>query len=385
MIADTETPIAERPLTKSLVHGLKTLPNPDDVVFPSGHWEIPADVYTSPRRFADEWAAIFRKCPVPVGVSGLLPKPGMVVRNDSYGVPILLSRAKDGVVRAFLNVCRHRGVTLCQDASREGHRLVCPYHAWTYGLDGTLIGVPRQDTFSDFDKAGHGLIQLGCQEISGMIWVGLDKDHQPDFSTVSGEIADELASIDIERMHVFSQKDYKVKANWKLVIDAFLEGYHVTRLHANSVGQMFTEYVNGVDPIGRHIRQLSGRGNFDNSKVGATYGAVRNTTVISYLLFPNTIIITSPSYVSVMIVVPVSEHESHIDYYMLTDRAPASPKEEAHFQRSFDLIDKVFGEEDFQAATWGQEGLSTGAIDHLLLGGLEQALRMFHDRIEELL
>ena len=384
MTIETEIPIAQRLLTKSMLTSLRILPNPDEVVFPSARSSIPANVYTSQQRYEHELKAIFRKGPVPVGVSGSLPTPGTSFRHDAYGVPILITRAKDGIARAFLNVCRHRGTLLCEDASREGHRLVCPYHAWTYGLDGTLIGVPRQETFPDLDKSDLALIPLGCREIGGMIWVGLDKDNPPDFSSVSGDIAAELESIDLERMRIFATKTYKVEANWKLIIDAFLEGYHVTRLHAKSVGKMFTEYVNVVDPIGQqHIRQLSGRAEFDNQNVGVTYDSVRRTTVISYLLFPNTIIITSPTYVSVMIVVPTAVNTSHVDYLMLTDGAPANPKQEGHYQRSFDLIEKVFGEEDFRAAAWGQTGIESGAVDTILLGGLEQTLRMFHDRIEE--
>lgn len=376
--------LGHRPLTAEQLAMLRNMQNPADVVMPSARSEIPGDVYTSPARFNAEWKGIFQKGPVPLGVSGWLPKPGMVARHDAYGVPMIVTRAKDGVIRAFLNVCRHRGTLLCEaHEPKQSLRLVCPYHAWTYGLDGTLIGVPRQETFPGLDKATMGLIPLQCEEAGGIIWVGLDKDEKVDFEPIRGALAAELTALDIPRMHLHASKTYEVPANWKLIIDAFLEGYHVTRLHSNSVGKFFTEYPTSYEQFGLHIRVMSARGNFEKKDIGGTYESIRRTMVVSYHLFPNSILITSPTYINLMIVVPRSHSTSRVEYFMLTDEKPDTEKSISHFQRSFDLIDKVFGEEDFRAAALGQAGLETGALENLTLGGLEQTLRLFHDRVDE--
>jgi glycine betaine catabolism A len=375
--------LGQRPLTTSQLSRLRTLPSPAEAELPVGRSEIAAQVYIDPARLDDEWRDIFMGGPVPIAPSGMLAKPGMVARRDVYGVPVIVTRAKDGEARAFLNVCRHRGTLLCEErAPTATPRLVCPYHAWTYGLDGRLIGVPRQETFPGLDKSELGLVSLPCVEAGGLIWVGLDKDRDYDFAAVRGELADELEALDLPAMHLQAAKTYEVEANWKLIVDAFLEGYHVTRLHAQSAGKFFTEYPTLFDPIGPHIRIITGRGNFDRNEVGGTYDSVRRTTVIAYHLFPNAIIITSPTYVSLMFMVPKSYNRSVVEYYMLTDGPPDSPEREKHYDKSFALIDLVFGGEDFRAAALGQAGLETGAVKQVLLGGLEQAIRMFHDNLE---
>lgn len=374
--------LGHRPLTDDQVATLRRLPKPEDAELPVGDWRIPAEVYVDPARFDAEWRDIFMGGPVPIAPSALLPKPGMVARRDLYGSPIIVTRAKDGEARAFLNVCRHRGTLLCeQRAPSAASRLVCPYHAWTYALDGQLIGVPRQETFEGLDKADLGLVSLSCIEAGGIIWVGLDKTATYDFSSVRGALADELEAIDIAGMHAYATKTFEVAANWKLIVDAFLEGYHVTRLHAKSAGKFFTEYPTLSESIGPHIRVITGRANFDQN-VGCTYDSVRRMTVIAYHLFPNAILITSPTYVSLMFVAPKGHDRSTVEYHMLTDAAPDSPEREKHYQKSFALVDQVFGGEDFRAAALGQAGLEGGAVDEVLLGGLEQAIRLFHDNVE---
>jgi phenylpropionate dioxygenase-like ring-hydroxylating dioxygenase large terminal subunit len=358
------------------------LPDPKAGEFPQGRSQISSTVYVDPERYAAERSGIFQSCPLPIAASALLPRPGMFARRDLYGKPIIVTRAKDGVARAFLNVCRHRGTLLCEDhGPAKMPRLVCPYHAWAYALEGDLVGVPRQDSFTDFDRASHNLIALPCVEAGGLIWVGLDQDRTYDFSSIEGGLAEDLAGIGLDKMHQFASKSYEVGANWKLIIDAFLEGYHVTRLHAKSAGKFFTETPMLFNGEGPHIRMATARGNFDQ-QVGATYDSVRKKTVIAYHLFPNAILITSPTYVSLMFMVPKATGRSTVELIMLTDGPPETPEREDHYQRSFDLIDQVFDGEDFRAAALAQQGIEAGAVDNLLLGGLEQTLRLFHDNLE---
>lgn len=374
--------VSESLLTSDQVGLLGMLPDPRANEFPQDRSEIPASVYVDPVRHTREWNEIFQSCPVPIAPSALLPRPGMVARRDLYGKPIIVTRAKDGIARAFLNVCRHRGTLLCEEQGpTKTPRLVCPYHAWAYTLDGTLAGVPRQDSFSDFERSAHNLIALPCSEAGGLIWVGLDQNRSYDFSSVEDGLAKDLLGIGLDKMHLFTSKTYEVGANWKLIIDAFLEGYHVTRLHAKSAGKFFTETPMLFNPEGPHIRMATARGNFDQD-VGATYGSVRDKTVIAYHLFPNGILITSPTYVSLMFVIPKAPDSAAVELIMLTDGPPETPERELHYQRSFDLIDQVFDGEDFRAAALAQQGVETGAVATLLLGGLEQTIRLFHDNLE---
>jgi phenylpropionate dioxygenase-like ring-hydroxylating dioxygenase large terminal subunit len=141
------------------------MPELADSKFPQVHTTIAASTYIDPSRFEVEKSAVFRKVPVVAGPSAALPAPRSYFQQDIAGMPALITRNKEGTAKAFANVCRHRGARLCSAAGKvDGSLITCPYHAWSYSLDGKLMGIPRQETFAGIDKKELGLLELPCLE-----------------------------------------------------------------------------------------------------------------------------------------------------------------------------------------------------------------------------
>ena len=370
-------------LSESQIRAIRAIPHHDQAAPPAIEASRPATIFTDDARFALEQARVFRRLPVPVTLSARLAEPGTVLAHDGYGVPLVLTRDKDGQVRAFLNACQHKGSKVVESCEpHKAGRLVCPYHAWTYKLDGQLMGVPRQETFAGLDKSTRPLARLPCKESGGLIWVILDRHAPADFSSLSDQLALDFTAMGIPNAHVYGHKRFDLNANWKLVLEPFLEGYHVQRLHAQSIGDMFADVPNVYDRFGRHTRQVSGKANFTPDLLDQPVKNIHELVTHAYLAFPNTVVVTSPYYISVMIIMPRAAGRSVVDYFMLTRQAPDNPKAESLYSRSYELILKVFGAEDFRAAEISQEGLNTGALDTVVYGGLERAIPDFYETLE---
>jgi Rieske 2Fe-2S family protein len=239
----------QRALAEALARG--------EAALGEGIQTLPASVYTDPDRFEAEQRAIFDKLPHLLAPSALLPGNGQAVAHDGYGTPLILSRDADGKAHVFANVCRHRGTRLIDsDEVVPAKRIVCPYHAWAYKPDGQLTGMPRADCFPGFRQGCARPAEFPSVEAGGLIWWA--KDDAADFGDALA-LAPDLDAFGLGELYLYRRRTHDVAANWKLIIDAFLESYHVQRLHAQTIASFFADGITVADTIGPHQRAAVGR------------------------------------------------------------------------------------------------------------------------------
>jgi glycine betaine catabolism A len=379
----TQTASVWQPLFERLIAEMDQRSSPD--------WQAPTirldpAIYHAPERFEAERERLFRREPLCLGHADQL-EPGTVLAFEFCGVPVLIARARDGALRVFLNVCRHRGARLVAEQGEVCRKqsLMCPYHGWTYRLDGSLAGVPRPEAFPDLERRLLGLRELPSAVRHGLIWAMLDPDAKmPDMAAYLGALDRELGAIGIGDYRFYRQHAVKRAANWKLIVDAFLEVYHVTRLHAGTIGPFFTDAVAVNDGVGRHVRALIARERTSEIRTlpPEQWSPQVHGTLVHYV-FPNSIFIYHPDYISHLGLLPDAADETLFVHSMLIPETPADEKAEAHWRRSFELIDSgVFAKEDLVVCEQIQRGLASGANDALIVGRLEQNLRRFHSTVD---
>lgn len=367
---------------------VRSLPDNDKIEWPKATWTVPVEVFSEAYHQAEQ-AQIFNRLPIVAAPAGLLPDNGTYVCREIYGREVLFSRDEQGEVHAFLNVCMHRGSRIVTDTEvHKGRLLSCPFHAWAYDLKGRCAAVPREETFKDIDKSRFGLPKLKCRELGGLIWLKLDPEADDDFSAVPEALVQDFAALGVPTMHLFATGVHDVAANWKLVMDTFQEGYHVVRLHAESLKGRFEDSVEMIGRLGYHLRRAAGRIDYRRSMLEGreqSLEELRKLVTFHYTLIPNAVMICSQIYVNLMVFVPVSATTCRVINYMLTDRPPANEKELDRFTRSHDLTDKLTFLEDYAAAAYSQAGISTGALKEFTLCPLEQHVWSFHQTIDDLI
>ena len=356
---------------------------------PEAH--IPVGRYFSPEVWQAELHGLFRPLPLIAAHSSELA-PGQVLAHDGFDVPLLLSRDADGRVRCFLNVCRHRGMRLVQAAEGADTRnsVVCPYHGWTYRLDGQLRHMLHADSFDSCPKGARDLVPVPCAERHGLIFLVYDAGGSIDLDGFLEGLDAELPFFGIDQLRHFRTVEAEYPANWKLIIDAFLESYHIRVLHQDTIYPYFSDGVTSAACFGPHIHSLVARraaqewATEPGSEPPATLDAMSRLATTSQVIFPNTVTIFHPDYLSLITVYPTGAETLRWTHRMLIPAAKATPDWTPHWEKTFRLIEQgVFQKEDIHCAIGIQRGLKTGANRHVTAGRIEQGLAWFHEQVRQ--
>jgi phenylpropionate dioxygenase-like ring-hydroxylating dioxygenase large terminal subunit len=342
---------------------------------------IPVENYFSAEVRAAEVERLFRRLPLIVGHAGELP-PGHVLAHDEYGVPMLLTRDADGRFRAFLNVCRHRGMRLVEAGApaRAKASIVCPYHGWTYRLEGSLRHRLHAEAFDSCDASAESLVALPCEERHGLLWVVPSPDATIDVAAFLAGLDSELPFYDIAGLRLFRTVRSEVPANWKLIVDAFLEAYHIRVLHKDTIYPFFADGLTATARFGPHIQSLVARRAAEAwaedgaAAPPADMASLCELVTPSHVIFPNTITIFHPDYLSLVTLYPVGPYPLAWPPRLLIPAARATPDWAPHWEKTFRLIEEgVFQKEDIACAIGNPRGLKSGPNAFLPAGRAAQA------------
>ena len=348
--------------------------------------ENPVAKYTDPDRLQQEIDILFRKFPLILGHASDLKEPGDFMTHDETGVPILVTRSQDGEIRAFLNVCRHRGARLEDAPCGKARTFTCPYHAWTYGLDGKLRGMPQPVGFQNVDRSELGLVALPAFERFGMIWVVPSVRKDPlDLDAWIAPMEEQLKSLNLDSHVVFRKWSLDRKMSWRLALEGFQESYHFCSAHRETAcaGYLDNQSVHlNFKPHVRHAVPLPNV--LDLRDKDPDTWEYRPHFMTQNYIFPANFIQVMTDHVYVHTIIPTGPGTCVFQCMMLIDKPPATEKAERYWQKNYDLIRVVF-DEDFVIGEGIQKGLATGANENFVFGKYECGLHFGQQAIDEAL
>jgi phenylpropionate dioxygenase-like ring-hydroxylating dioxygenase large terminal subunit len=338
-------------------------------------WVEPVEHYRCPDRLRRE-LAVMRRRPTPLCPSAALPAPGDYLAREVAGTPVLAARGRDGRVRAFRNACRHRGVRL---AAECGHAtaFVCPYHGWTYGLDGALRHIPHRHGFPEVDPARLGLAPVHTEERAGLVFLTQESP------ALTEQELEELPELLAPSLRLYRTSEQDIPTNWKILADGFLEGYHLRPTHRETFYPIQFDNLNVIEHFGRNNRVT-----FPYRRIGKlrdvppAQRAADGVLTYVYHLFPNVMLATFPFNVALVVLEPLAVDRTRLINYVLADPEAFDGEGEARLKQALEF--QLDGQtEDTAMATAAQVGLASGANEVFRFGRFEGALTHFHRTLTE--
>ncbi len=337
-------------------------------------WREPVESYRSEERLRRE-LAVLRRLPVPFCPSAALREPGSYIAREAAGVSLLVVRGRDGRVRAFRNACRHRGAEL---ASGHGcaKAFVCPYHGWTYRLDGQLHHVPHEQGFPDLDKRTHGLAPVLAEERSGIVFVTQDaqaKERHPE------EGLPELIS---PEQDLIDTHDNEALVNWKVSLEGSIEGYHIRYGHRESFYPYQYDNLNVVEHCGRNSRVTFPFRRIEKlADLPPAERRVEGRLTYVYHLFPNALVTVLSRHTNLVVLEPVAVDRTRMIAYSLSNTG-GDPAAAESAKRDAQFVNQTGAEEDRALVESIQRSIGSGANESFTFGHYESAIVHFHRNLD---
>lgn len=346
---------------------------------------IPASAYTDPAIFAAEKAAIFDRLPMLACLSVEIPNPGDYRRVEDLDTPIFVTRTRKGEVKAFVNACRHRAAALVtDDAGSAKGGFTCPYHGWSYTDEGRLKGIPCAEAFDGIDKEARGLVEVACAERHGLVFIARRPGVALDVAAYLGPDMDrELALWRFGAVTGSIGAPIDLKGNWKLVYETFLESYHFAQAHRHSLAKYYHSNVMAIDKYDQHQRvTVANLTLADHLSEGpADDRAPQDHMLISYVLFPGIVLISTQHVVQIFRIFPkdvdhtIVQHSTHA-------KLPLETYGENGLREVWLGARNIVMNDDFPSGvTTAQRSLSSGVVSELLFGRLEVGVQNNHAAI----
>ena len=335
--------------------------------FAPGATTLPQRYFVSAEVFAEEGAAIFSAQWVLVGHQSQIAEAGDYFVQEYAGESLIIARDREEKIRGFYNVCRHRGTRLCEEQHGHSSTIQCPYHAWTYGLDGRLIGAPHMESVPGFDKADYSLHAVNLALWEGFIFVNLAADAMP-IEKWFAPVAGKFSQWNMPLLRSVRRIEYDVRANWKLIFENYSECYHCPGVHPmlskvspyDSAENDLIEgpFLGGFMKINKG-KSLTMSGNACALRIDHDHEHERKERVFYYSIFPNMLLSLHPEYIMVHQLWPQSPERTLIqcDWFFhpdAFDRSDFHPDDAIEF---WDMTNK----QDWHVCELSQQGIASRA------------------------
>lgn len=353
-----------------------------------GVTSIPASNYYDPIRWQREVDLIFKRLPLLLATTAEIREPNSYKAIEVVGVPVLLVRDGSGVLRAFVNMCSHRGAMLVDEGIGSARRFACPYHNWTYDQGGSLVGIFKQEDFGSLDMSCLGLTSLPVAERAGLIWVVLSPTSKVDFDAFLAGYDEMMELCGFTDMHHFGSRRLE-GPNWKVSFDGYVDFYHLPILHKNTFGpQMSPDAL--FHRVGPHQRVTGPRGSWEKLENRALEDWPDSALVSGvWSIFPHASIagfdVVGHKMYQVARIFPGNTADESVTYLDFISTAPATPENIDTIETQIAFLEKVVRDEDYATGLKIQRTVKTGAKKEFFFGRNEGGAQYVHGWLDALL